>query len=158
MPLPIGYGQTISQPSTVRLMLDWLDVKSGDKVLDLGSGSGWTAALLSMLAGSEGKVYAVERIPELLRFGEANCSRVGVRNISFHLAPTSGYGLKEFAPYDRILVSASAHDIPEELLGQLASGGKMVIPVENSVMEVFRDATGSYTYHDHPGFVFVPLV
>ena len=72
-PLLIGYGQTISQPTTVKMMLEWLDAKPGNKVLDVGSGSGWTTALLSNIVGKKGKVYAVERIPELKEFGEKNC-------------------------------------------------------------------------------------
>src|SRR3990167_5795569 len=84
--VPIGYGQTISQPYTVSLMLQWLDPQPGDKVLDIGSGSGWTTALLAYLVGPKGKVYAVERIPELVEFGRDNCERFGVKNAYFSTA------------------------------------------------------------------------
>lgn len=154
-PLPIGYGQTISQPTTVRLMLGWLDVRPGDKILDVGSGSGWTTALLSYLAGEKGRVYAVERIPELLEMGEKNCEKIAVTNVSFHPAG-SQYGLEDFAPYSRILVSASADKLPEELLEQLKPGGKMVIPVQNEILEITKGKTIKTTRH--PGFVFVPLI
>src|SRR5665647_1698314 len=84
VPLPIGSGQTNSQPSTVRQMLEWLDAQPGDKVLDVGSGSGWTTALLSSIVGSKGKVFAVEKIPELVEFGRNNCA--GARNVQFFQA------------------------------------------------------------------------
>ncbi|TSC94960.1 MAG: protein-L-isoaspartate(D-aspartate)O-methyltransferase, partial [Candidatus Berkelbacteria bacterium Athens1014_28] len=115
IPLPIGFGQTISQPTTVRLMLEWLDARVGDKVLDLGSGSGWTCALLAKIVGSKGKVLAVELIPELLKFGKRNCQQAGVKNVEFHLAGKK-LGLPEFAPFDRILVSAAAEKLPKEII------------------------------------------
>jgi len=83
VPLPIGSGQTNSQPSTVRQMLLWLDPQPGDKILDVGSGSGWTTALLAHLVGPTGTIYAVERILELVQFGEENCRRMGVHNVLF---------------------------------------------------------------------------
>src|SRR5665213_784816 len=76
-PIPIGFGQTNSQPSTVRMMLEWLDPQPGDKILDVGSGSGWTTALLSYLVEPNGQVYAVEKIPELVAFGRENCQSIG---------------------------------------------------------------------------------
>ncbi len=106
-PLPIGFGQTISQPTTVRLMVSWLDPMPGDVVLDVGSGSGWTTALLAHIVGPQGTVYAVERIPELVTFGRDNCRRLGFENALFFQAGQE-YGLREHAPYSRILVSASA--------------------------------------------------
>jgi protein-L-isoaspartate(D-aspartate) O-methyltransferase len=77
-PLPIGFGQTISQPTTVRLMLGWLDAKPGETILDVGFGSGWTTALLSQIVGPKGRVFAIEKIPQLVEFGRDNCDRVGV--------------------------------------------------------------------------------
>lgn len=88
-PIPIGYGQTNSQPSTVRQMLGWLDVRDGQKVLDVGSGSGWTTALLSRLVGPSGHVYAVEIVPELVEFGRDNCRRIDVKNAEFYEAGSS---------------------------------------------------------------------
>src|SRR4051812_36707966 len=82
-PIPIGYGQTNSQPSTVRMMLEWLDPQPGEKILDVGSGSGWTSALLSKLVGPKGTVYAVEKVPELVESGEANTERLGIGNTRF---------------------------------------------------------------------------
>lgn len=156
-PFPIGYGQTNSQPSTVRAMLEWLEVEPGQKVLDVGSGSGWTTALLSNLVDKTGEVYAVEAIPELVEYGRQNCEIVGVTNARFYQAGKT-FGLLEHAPYDRILVSASAYEMPRELIDQLAVPGKMVIPVGDSIFEVEKDEAGTIEMVEHPGFIFVPLV
>jgi protein-L-isoaspartate(D-aspartate) O-methyltransferase len=157
-PLPIGYGQTNSQPYTVQVMLEWLEVDEGQKVLDIGSGSGWTSALLSYLVGDEGRVYAVEVVPELLEFGRDNCDKLGIENITFFQADKMILGLPEHGPYDRILVSASAENMPEELFDQLASPGKMVVPVAETIYEISKDDSGVITKLAHPGFVFVPLI
>ncbi|MEX1995186.1 MAG: protein-L-isoaspartate(D-aspartate) O-methyltransferase [Candidatus Saccharimonadales bacterium] len=156
-PLPIGQGQTISQPTTVRMMLDWLDVRPGQKILDVGSGSGWTTALLSYLVGPRGHVYAVERVPELVEFGQRNVERLGIKNASFHQAGDE-FGLPDYTPYDRILVSAAANKVPQELKDQLKEGGKMVIPVHNDILEVTKQLDGKWDIKRHPGFVFVPLL
>lgn len=156
-PLPIGFGQTNSQPSTVKMMLEWLDPQPGDKILDVGSGSGWTSALLSYLVGPKGQIYAVEKIPELVEFGRDNCQRAGVKNANFYEAG-SQFGLPKFAPYDRILVSASADKLPEGLIGQLKVGGIMVAPVLNSIVIVHKTDTKNYETVEKFGFSFVPLV
>ncbi|MBX4199374.1 protein-L-isoaspartate O-methyltransferase [Candidatus Saccharibacteria bacterium] len=157
VPLPIGFGQTNSQPTTVRMMLEWLEVEKGDTVLDVGSGSGWTTALLSHLVGPSGKVCAVELIPELVEFGRDNCQRFGVRNAKFHQAGEA-FGLPKYAPYDRILVSASARELPDELLDQIKVGGKMVIPVGRDILEIEKLSEDNYETRTHHGFVFVPLI
>lgn len=155
--LPIGFGQTISQPTTVQLMLEWLEVEPGNKILDVGSGSGWTTALLSHLTGVGGHVYAVEIIPELVEFGRTNCARLGIKNVKVYQAGKD-CGLPRFGPYERILVSAAAEEVPNELLDQLKVGGKMVIPVRHEILEIEKLGPDKYETTNHPGFVFVPLV
>lgn len=156
-PLPIGYGQTNSQPSTVRQMLVWLDVEPGQRILDVGSGSGWTTALLSQLVGKDGTVHAVELVPELVQYGRENCERVGITNATFHEAGEA-LGLRQLAPFDRILVSASASSMPTDLFEQLAAPGKLVVPVGNSIYEIEKDTMGEITTTEHTGYVFVPLL
>lgn len=157
MPLLIGYGQTNSQPSTVRQMLLWLDPQLGDKVLDVGSGSGWTTALLAHLVGPAGTIYAVEKILDLVKFGEENCRHMGVHNVLFFEAEKV-HGLPDFAPYDRILVSAAATELPTTLLEQLKIGGRIVIPIKNSILVIDKINEDNYETREYPGFVFVPLV
>lgn len=156
-PLPIGHGQTNSQPSTVRRMLEWLSAQPGDKVLDVGSGSGWTAALLSYIVGPKGQVYAVEKVPELVEFGRRNNEKLDVKNVKFFKAGDI-YGLPDHAPFNRILVSASAHELPLELIDQLKLYGKLVVPVQNDILEITKKTGGDYETKIHSGFVFVPLV
>jgi protein-L-isoaspartate(D-aspartate) O-methyltransferase len=157
MPLSIGHGQTISQPTTVRMMLEWLDAQPGSSVLDVGSGSGWSTALLAYLVGPKGFVYAVERVPQLLDFGRHNVDRLGVKNAKFFPAANT-YGLPQHAPYDRILVSASAQKLPNELLEQLKPGGKLVIPVQYDILEITKITPTEHKTETHPGFAFVPLI
>lgn len=155
--LPIGFNQTNSQPTTVRLMLSWLDARPGQRVLDVGSGSGWTSALLAYIVGPTGQVKAVERIPELVKFGASNCQKIGLNNVRFFQAGEE-LGLLEYAPYDRILVSATADSLPEDLIAQLSPGGRMVIPVHSSVLVVNKSTRGKTEVIEHPGFIFVPLL
>jgi len=157
IPIPIGYGQTNSQPTTVRLMLEWLSVSEGDKVLDVGSGSGWTTALLARLVGPNGMVYAVELLSLLVDFGQANVERLGIKNASFHLAEEV-CGLPSKGPYQRILVSASAEKLPLSLLDQLIVGGRLVIPVGSDVLVINKFSKNDYKIDTHPGFAFVPLI
>lgn len=158
-PFSIGHAQTISQPTTVKHMLLWLAPETGQRILDVGSGSGWSSALLAYLVGPTGSVFAVERIPVLKRFGETNCQRFGGDNIEFFITENR-LGLATHAPFDRILVSAAATDkIPDELVNQLAPNGKLVIPVNNSIFELQKNAQGEIEYcHEHFGYVFVPLI
>lgn len=123
--LPIGYGQTISQPSLVALMVDLLDVKANHRVLEIGTGSGYQTAFLAQLANW---VYTIEVIKELSAAAEGRLRRMGYANIFFKVGDGSE-GWSEKAPYDRIIVSAAAGEIPPALIGQLSPGGKMIIPV-----------------------------
>jgi protein-L-isoaspartate(D-aspartate) O-methyltransferase len=158
--LPIGYGQTISQPLTVAIMLELLDVQRGQKVLDVGSGSGWTTTLLSHIVGSEGRVIALERIKDLYEFGKNNTDKYGYIEkgvASFYQVDGSG-GFPQEAPFDRILVSAMAERIPEELKKQLKVGGKMVIPTKNNLYFLEKKSESEFYEEQFPGFSFVPLV
>lgn len=124
--LPIGYGQTISQPLTVAFMLELLDPQRGQKILDIGSGSGWTAALLSEIVGETGKVIAIERIKELVEFGKKNIEKFsyikkGIAEVHYS---DGSCGYPKESPYDRILVSASSPKVPEPLKDQLKMGEK----------------------------------
>jgi len=159
-PLPIGQGQTISQPLTVAFMLELLDLKGGQNVLDVGSGSGWTTALLSHVIGKEGHVTALEVIPEISRWGEKNADKFDFvkKGIAQFYVADGRQGFSENAPYDRILVSAAAAEIPEKLKEQLKIGGKMVIPIMNSIRCLEKRGEEKFYQEEYPGFVFVPLV
>jgi len=154
--LPIGAGQTISQPTVVAYCLEWLQVRQGDRVLDVGSGSGWTTALLAHLTGPAGLVIGVERIPELALFGSKNLGTYAFAHARIEQAGR-GLGRPSAAPFDRILVSAAADEIPDALIKQLKDGGRMVIPIQNTICVVGRSGDRSNIVC-HEGFVFVPLI
>ncbi len=156
-PIAIGFGQTNSQPRTVADMLRLLDVRSGQRVLDVGAGSGWTTALLGHLVGPDGSVVGVERVPELAAFGAANLARVRMPWTRLDLATPGVLGAPEGAPYDRILVSAQPSTLPEALVVQLCVGGVMVIPVAGRMLRVTRTASG-HAAAEHGRYLFVPLV
>jgi protein-L-isoaspartate(D-aspartate) O-methyltransferase len=157
VPLPIGFGSTNSQPSTVALMLRWLAVEPGNKILDVGSGSGWTCALLAWLTGKRGKVVAVEIVPYLVAFGRHNCDKLRIKNVTFHQAGKQ-VGWPEEAPYDRILVSAAARSLPQELPAQLANGGRLIVPIQSCIIQIDKDKSGQLDQREYPGFAFVPLI
>lgn len=156
-PLSIGMGQTISQPTTVAIMLELLNPKEGNKVLDIGSGSGWTTALLASAVGEDGYVEGVERIPFLVEYGKRSLSKLHIDNASIDLADPSVLGKPEHL-YDRILVSASAQDMPRRLLEQLKPGGILVIPILESVWRITKDEDEALNGYELPGFRFVPLI
>jgi protein-L-isoaspartate(D-aspartate) O-methyltransferase len=157
-PLPIGHGQTNSQPTTVRNMLHLLDVRTGQRVLDVGSGSGWTCALLAWLVGPTGCVAGVEVRPDLAEWAE---SRLDARDqpwASVQLAEPGVLGLPSQAPFDKILVSAQARTVPEPLVDQLRPGGRMVVPVSGRLAVVDRDDTGTVHVRRVGYYSFVPLL
>jgi len=152
-PLPISCEQTISQPYTVAFMLELLQPQPDDRVMDLGSGSGWTTALLATLCN---KVDAVERYEELIAFARKNLSKYAFKNITMHKARRT-LGLQG-EHFDKILVSCSADKMPRELIDQLSPGGTMVIPVQSSLFKVVKKPDGSLRTEEYPGFMFVPLI
>lgn len=158
MPLPISCGQTISQPSVVGLMTQALDVQPRHKVLEVGTGSGYQAAILSYLAR---RVYTVDRYKRLVNEARAVFEELGLTNITAFSADGS-HGLTEQAPFDRIIVTAAAEDPPGPLLAQLRIGGIMVLPVGQSdavqsLIKVTRTETG-YDYEELRTVRFVPLL
>ncbi len=141
-PLPIGHESTNSQPSTVARMLSLLQVRSGDRVLDVGAGSGWTTCLLASLAGPDGSVHGVELNERVAAFGAGNVARwmagpgADGAPVQYHLAEQGELGWPDGAPYDRILVSAMAERMPPELVNQLAQDGVMVLPIDGRMARV----------------------
>ena len=159
-PLDIGHGQTNSQPRTVRAMLELLDVRPGQRVLDVGSGSGWTTALLAELVGPTGSVLGLERVPDLVASGRANVEAARMPWAHVRAAVTGVLGAPEEAPFDRVLVSAMATRLPEELLAQLGGHGILVVPVSGRMLRVERDdeAPDGRRVTEHGHYRFVPLV
>ena len=158
MPLPIACGQTISQPSVVGIMTQALDVQPRHKVLEVGTGSGYQAAILSQLAR---RVYTVDRHKRLVDEAQAVFDKLGLTNITA-LAADGTRGLPEQAPFDRIIVTAAAEDTPGPLLAELKVGGIMVLPVGQSdavqsLIKVTRTETG-YDYDELLPVRFVPLL
>jgi protein-L-isoaspartate(D-aspartate) O-methyltransferase len=156
-PLDIGRGQTNSQPRTVEAMLRLLEVAPGHRVLDVGSGSGWTTALLAHLTGPDGQVIGVELEPELVAFGRTNLSRLDLPWAEIRPAERGVLGVPDEAPFDRVLVSAEPPSLPQELVDQVArDGGRMVIPVAGTMLLLVRNGD-DVQMTQHGGYRFVPL-
>jgi protein-L-isoaspartate(D-aspartate) O-methyltransferase len=155
-PISLGHGSTNSQPRTVAEMLRLLEVRRGQRVLDVGAGSGWTTALLAHLTGPDGTVIGVELEPAVAEFGAANLARAGMAWASLKVAEPDVLGDPERAPYDRILVSADATSLPAPLVDQLAPDGRMVLPVAGVMTVVVRDGAEVVT-STHGHYSFVPL-
>ncbi len=158
--LPIGFSQTISQPLTVAFMLELLQPKADDKILDIGSGSGWTSALLSEIVGENGRIIAVEIVPELKKIGEKNAQNYNKNKTAEFILGDGSKGFKKQAPYDKILVSASIDEkiIPKAWKEQLKIGGRIVCPIENSIWLFVKKTENDFEEKEYPGFIFVPLI
>ena len=156
-PLPIGGGQTISQPYMVALMTHGLGLQGHERVLEIGTGSGYQAAILAELAL---EVFSVERLPELLHRVAERLHTLGYANV--HLCPGNGsLGWPEHAPYDAMLVTAAAPDVPAPLLAQLAERGRMVLPIgppEGQMLVEVRNDHGAVTRKNITSCLFVPLL
>ncbi len=157
-PLPIGFGQTISQPSLVLRMTELLDPGPASRVLEIGTGSGYQTALLAAVSGT---VVTVERIAALSARAQARLSALGAGNVRFVVGDGSD-GAPDGAPYDRILVTAGAARVPAPLVAQLAPGGRLVIPVGTrgyqELLRVEKRADGSVVAFEEGGVVFVEFV
>ncbi|MBO8179201.1 MAG: protein-L-isoaspartate O-methyltransferase [Archaeoglobus sp.] len=158
-PLPIGYGQTISAPHMVAIMCELLDLKEGDKVLEVGTGCGYHAAVVAEIVGKKRKVISIEYIPELAERARTILKALGYENVEVIVGDGSK-GYEKEAPYDKIYVTAAAPDIPKPLVDQLKPGGKMVIPIGNSVqwlVIVEKDEEGNVKKRNWGSVRFVPL-
>jgi protein-L-isoaspartate(D-aspartate) O-methyltransferase len=158
-PLPIGLGQTISQPRVVAFMIEALDLKGGEKVLEIGAGSGYAAAVLGQIAG---QVYAIERIRELADRARETLGALGYGNVQIrHGDGTRGW--PEEAPFDAIAVAAAAREVPEPLKQQLKEGGRVIIPIGRNalfqkLMRITRVSQSEYAEEDLIAVRFVPLI
>jgi protein-L-isoaspartate(D-aspartate) O-methyltransferase len=159
MPLPIGLNQTISAPHMVAIMSQLLDLLPGMKVLEVGGGSGYHAAVMAFLVGPKGHIYSVERKPELVILARRNLEKANIANVTIIEADGS-LGLAEHAPYDRISVAAAAPQIPESLKQQLNVGGKMVLPVgrDRQVLLLVTRKDNGFEVEEKMGVIFVPLI
>ncbi len=168
-PLPIGWGQTISAPSIVAYMTELLDARVGDKVLEVGTGSGYQAAVLAEVVAPSseprdrwGHVYSIERIPELAEFARRNLERTGYADRVTVIVGDGSKGYEPEAPYDRIIVTAAAPKVPEPLVDQLKPGGRLVIPVgprfAQELIVVEKDPDGKVRVRRDLEVIFVPLV
>lgn len=156
-PLPIGKGQTISQPYIVALMTELLKLKGNEKVLEIGTGSGYQAAILAKLAKV---VYTIDRIPELVEKAQKHINELDIENVVFKVGDGT-LGLPEFAPFDRIIVTAAAPEVPQALKDQLADRGIIVIPVGShyfQTLKVIKKQKGKMIEEDSIDCVFVPLI
>lgn len=155
--LKIGEEQTISQPTTVAFMLELLNPKLGEHILEIGGGSGWLAALLAALVGQEGDVVSAEIIEPLYKFGSTNLRAYNLPQLHF-VHTDASHGLSEYAPYDKIVASAAFYNIPDELFEQLKSGGTMVIPSANYMIEQYdKKTSGQVIKKQYEGYIFVPV-
>lgn len=156
-PLPIGEGQTISQPYMVAVMTEALSLKGKERVLEVGTGSGYQTAILAELSA---RVFSVERFPSLARQARSVLDQLGYSNVAIHVGDGS-LGWSEFAPYDRILVTAGAPEIPKTLPDQLAEGGILAIPIGSEysqVLTIVEKVKGKIRSRPVLNCVFVPLV
>lgn len=158
-PLEIGFGQTISAPHMVAMMCEELELKKGLKILEIGAGSGYHAAVISRIIGKEGKVYSIERIAELAEFARKNLEKAGIKNVEV-IEGDGSLGLPEYAPYDRILVTCSAPDIPEPLVEQLKEDGIILIPVGRTFSVLIKGIKKGKRLERKEicGCAFVPLI
>lgn len=158
-PLPIMNGQTISQPGVVSRMTEWLDVRDGQQILEIGTGSGWQTAILSYLVG-KGSVYSIEIHPELVKFARENLEKLGIDNAHVILDDGS-IGYPKAAPYDRIIITAACTEIPLPLLEQLSDDGLIIAPVGGlfqSLVLLKKTSKGIVELKNQSNYVFVPLL
>jgi len=171
-PLSIGERQTISQPYTVAFMIELLQPKSGDKIFEIGFGSGWQTAILAYIVSQDGnqkskiknqnlgKIYAVERIKKIYDFGTENISTYNFikKGIVKTILGDATMGLKKYAPFDKIIAAAAGDKVPKAWLKELKIGGRLVMPIKESIWLYVKKSEKEFDKQEFPGFVFVPLV
>ncbi|OGF67571.1 hypothetical protein A3H04_02395 [Candidatus Giovannonibacteria bacterium RIFCSPLOWO2_12_FULL_43_11c] len=155
--LPIGEGQTISQPYTVAFMFELLEPKRGEKIMDVGHGSGWTTALLSEIVGKEGKIYAFERVRELCKFGERNLKKYPelFQRVSLFCRDAS-HDLPE--SIDGIICAAELSEVPAEWREKIKIGGRLVYPKDGAIFKEIKTKENGFRKQKYPGFAFVPYI
>lgn len=158
-PLEIGNGQTISAPHMVAIMVEGLHIKIGQKILEIGAGSGYHAAIISKLVGEKGHVYTIERHSNLAENAKKNIKNAGITNVTIEVGDGS-QGLSKYAPYDRIYVTCAAPGVPPPLIQQLTKNGKLMIPVGKTFCELklIEKKGDELIENDLCGCAFVPLV
>lgn len=159
MPIPLMKNQTISQPSVVARMTEWLNVIEGQKILEVGSGSGWQSAILSFLVG-HGKIFSMDRHPKIVNFAKENINKLGIQNVEVILGDGT-LGLPEEAPFDRIIITAACKKVPSPLFEQLSSDGLLIAPVgeyPQSLILYKKTSKGMIEIKNQLGYVFVPLL
>lgn len=158
-PLQIGKNQTISAPHMVAIMCEELDILKGQKILEIGSGSGYHAAIVSNIVGEKGHIYTVERFPKLAKQAEENLNKANITNVTVKTGDGSE-GLKEYASYDRIYVTCASPDIPPPLEEQLKDPGKLMVPIGNTfcVLTILEKQKGRIKKRNLGNCAFVPLV
>ena len=158
-PLQIGKSQTISAPHMVAIMCEELDIFEGQKILEIGAGSGYHAAVVSNIVGKNGHIYTIERLSELAENAKMNLKKANIKNVTVKTGDGSE-GLDEFSPYDRIYVTCASPDIPEPLKEQLKDPGKLMVPIGNTfcILTILEKQNGKIKKKNLGGCAFVPLI
>ncbi|MBI2642574.1 MAG: protein-L-isoaspartate O-methyltransferase [Candidatus Wildermuthbacteria bacterium] len=160
--LPIGLNQTISQPSVVAFMLEELEPQEGERILDVGAGSGWTSTLLAVIVGPKGKVIALDIVPGIAEFGRNNVAKYSFikKGIVEYHCQNGNKGYPSYAPFDRILVSAALPQkkLPGAWKEQVRIYGKIVVPFQDTIWVLTKTGEKEFEEKEYPGFVFVPFV
>lgn len=159
--IPIGHGQTNSQPLVVAFMLEILEPREGEKILDIGAGSGWTTALLAHIVRQRGRVIGVEILENLAEFGKRNVEKYGFlkNGVAEFICANGNQGYLQEAPYDKILVSAALIEksLPAAWKAQVRIGGRIIVPVKESIWTFVKKGDDVFEEKEYPGFVFVPF-
>ncbi len=157
--LPLDYGSTISQPYTVALMLQNLELRKGLRVLEIGTGSGWNSALIGYLVGSKGEVYTTEVIEEMVKFSKKNIKKTGIKNVKIFYGDILRKDLFKIKKFDRIIITAAAYEIPEKLIKMLKNNGILLCPVGKEVQKLIKvkKKDGKLMKYSLGDFIFIRL-